>query len=546
MGHRPSRGGTVDQRFAEIPDFHAEVAEAAFQAGQDVEAAASRAVRAVAWADQADDPGLLQRARLVLADVAGRRGQTAELGMMARTALAWGLDHDDEFVAARAHRLLATFYEVLGDGGSALEHAIAGVELLPSDASDFFRGDQETRVGTAYMAVQLFAPARERFNRLITWADEIGDGHLKLRTFNNLAFLEFSAGDGVEAARLSEEMTAESRRSGIALTAAAWDTVARVQMSAGDYRLAEQTFKGALTDTRIITEADDIAALHVGMATCQRMLGRFQDAARSLDVADVQCAERDLGSTRAEAVEERSALAAATDDYQLAYELYRKFHDLKLEQRSVAKAARAGILAAVFETDEAVRTGERYREMSERDHLTGLHNRRYAEEVVPGLLQTAARQGSGLGVAIVDLDHFKRVNDTYSHQVGDAVLQRFSTVLQDSCPSEGLAARLGGEEFLLVLPESDAAGRVCEDLRQAVGAVDWHDLVGDLPVTVSIGLATCTASGSSFPEMLAEADRRLYQAKRSGRDQVVGHPVTDAPGEPSVPHPRGEQVVSPQ
>ena len=521
----------MSQRFAGVPDFHREVEEAAFQAGHDVEAAASRAALAAAWADQADDQGLLQRARLVLADVAGRRGQTAKLGTMARVALAGGLDHDDGFVVARAHRLLATFYEVLGDGGAALEHAIAGVELLPADASDFFRGDHETRLGTAHMAVQLFVPARERFQRLLKWSAEIGDANLTLRTLNNLAFLEYSAGDSVEAVRLSEQLTAHSRRSGIALSAAAWDTVARAQMSGGHYGQAEQTLKSALADTRIITEASDIADLHVSIATCQRLLGRFGDAAASLDVAAAQCAERDLGVVRTDMVEERSELAAATGDYRSAYELYRQFHTLKLEQLSAARAARAGILAAVFETDEAVRAGERYREMSERDHLTGLHNRRYAETVVPIMVQAAEREQGRLSVAIADLDHFKRINDTCSHQVGDTVLQRFSQLLLTSCPPDGLTARLGGEEFLLVLPEHDAtsARSVCEGLRQAVRQCDWSDLVGGLPVTVSIGLATVIAQGSSFPEMLAEADRRLYQAKHAGRDQVVDNLMDGSP-----------------
>jgi len=533
----------VNQRFAGVPDFPADLEEAAWLASEDVELAATQATEVAAWAEQAGEQGLLQRARLVLADVAGRRGQTAKLGSMARAVLTWGLDHDDQFVMARAHRLLATFYEILGDGGTALEHSISAVELLPPDASNFFKGDHETRLANAHLALKLFDTARERYLRLIKWAEEIGDDHLRLRILNNLAYLEYMVGNSAEAVRLSQEVTEFSQRSGIELSAAAWDTVARAQMSGGHYAQAETTCRTALADTRILTETNDIADLHVSIAVCQRHLGRFADAAASLDVADAQSAQRDLASSRAAAVEERSALAAATGDYRSAYELYRQFHTLTLEQFLADKAARAGILAAVFETDEAVRAGEHYREMSERDHLTGLHNRRYAEEMVPGLLQTAARHDGGLAVAIVDLDHFKRINDTCSHQVGDAVLQQFSKLLEDACPTSGLAARLGGEEFLLVLPEHDAAaaGRVCEDLRRAVSDRDWRELVGELPVTVSIGLATCTASGLSFPEMLAEADRRLYLAKRSGRNQVVAHPVDDSPGdagEASVPHPR--------
>ena len=536
----------MNQGFAGLPDLRLELEEAAFQAGHDIETAAARAAAAAESADQTGDQPLLQRARLVLADVAGRRGRTAKLGIMAREALAWGIDHDDRFVAARAHRLLATFYEVLGDGGTALEHAIAGVELLPSDVSSFFRGDHETRLGNAHVALRSFDPARDRFRRLMKWAEEIGDENLQLRTLNNLAFLEYSSGDSAEAVRLSQELTAHSARSGISLSAAAWDTVARAQMSGGDYAEAEITLKSALADTRIITEAGDIAELHISIAMCQRMLGRFADAAASLDVADAQCAERDLGNVRAAAVEERSELAAVTGDYRSAYQLYREYHALKLEQLSAAKDARARILAAVFETDEAVRVGEQYREMSEHDHLTGLHNRRYAETVVPQMLQTAAREGGRISVAIADLDHFKRINDTCSHQVGDLVLQRFSQLLQNACRPDGLTARLGGEEFLLVQPDHDGATaqRTCEDLRQAVRSYDWIDLVGELPVTVSIGLATVFAAGSTFSEILAEADRLLYQAKRAGRDQVVDNTTAGPQTGPPAPRvPSGQSIA---
>jgi diguanylate cyclase (GGDEF)-like protein len=161
--------------------------------------------------------------------------------------------------------------------------------------------------------------------------------------------------------------------------------------------------------------------------------------------------------------------------------------------------------------------------MSEHDHLTGLYNRRYAEAVVAQMLPEAERQGVALSVGLADLDHFKRINDTWSHQAGDAVLQRFSDLLAAATPPDGLAVRLGGEEFLLVLNhhDPDAARQVCEELRRQVSELDWSDLVGELPVTVSIGVATVTGRTVTWSELLAEADRHLYQAKRSGRDRVV-------------------------
>ena len=522
-----------------MSDFHLELEQAAFQVGHDVEAAAARAEVVARAAARTGDQGLLQRARMVIADAAGRRGRTAELGIVAREALAWGTEQDDRFVMARAHRLLSTFYEILGDGGTALEHAIAGLELLPEDGSTFFRGDHETRLAAAHHTLRSFGPARERFTRLILWSEEIEDHELRLRSLNNLAFMEYSDGQVEESLRLSREMIEHSQRTGMPLGAAAWDTVARIQMSGGNYAQAERTLQGALAAGGI-TEVKEIADLHVSMATCQRMLDRFADAARSLDVAQAQSAGRELGNTHAEVIEERAELAAASGDYRTAFQLYRDFHALEIEQLSAAKDARARILAAVFETDEAVRAGQRYREMSEHDHLTGLHNRRYAETVVPQRLQAAAREGTPLSVAIADLDHFKRINDTCSHQAGDVVLQRFSHLLRAACPPGGLVARLGGEEFLLVLVDHDeaAAWQVCEQLRHMVSSHDWTDLVGDLPVTISIGVSTVVGRHVTFSESLAEADRHLYRAKRAGRDRVIDATMADPPATGLVPQAR--------
>ncbi len=147
----------------------------------------------------------------------------------------------------------------------------------------------------------------------------------------------------------------------------------------------------------------------------------------------------------------------------------------------------------------------------------------HVDEELPRLLAG----GSGeLWVALLDLDHFKRVNDTCSHAVGDEVLRAVAALLQDTgAPGAGsFAARLGGEEFLLVLPGVDAAaaGRHLERVRRAVAAHPWAPLTRGLPVTVSIGGAgTAEVADRTPAQLLGRADARLYRAKRAGRDRVV-------------------------
>jgi diguanylate cyclase (GGDEF)-like protein len=161
--------------------------------------------------------------------------------------------------------------------------------------------------------------------------------------------------------------------------------------------------------------------------------------------------------------------------------------------------------------------------MAHRDPLTGLHNRRYVNERLPALLGEASVRRAPLSVAILDLDHFKRINDTLSHSTGDAVLQQVARLLVEAATGPAVAARMGGEEFLLILPDVDAAeaARRCEQVRLRIRAHDWEPVAGALPVTASIGVTTVPDGRGTPSALLSRADRNLYAAKRAGRDRVV-------------------------
>ncbi|HEV7965050.1 MAG TPA: GGDEF domain-containing protein, partial [Actinoplanes sp.] len=169
------------------------------------------------------------------------------------------------------------------------------------------------------------------------------------------------------------------------------------------------------------------------------------------------------------------------------------------------------------------RISDHFREMAHRDALTGLYNRRFVDERLPALLGEALARGTPISVAIVDLDHFKRINDTLSHSTGDTVLQHIAQLLAEAAAGPDLVARMGGEEFLLAFPGVDAvdAARRCERLRLAIRAHLWQPVTGTLPVTASIGVTTTADGVGTMSALLAQADRNLYTAKRGGRDQVV-------------------------
>ena len=159
-------------------------------------------------------------------------------------------------------------------------------------------------------------------------------------------------------------------------------------------------------------------------------------------------------------------------------------------------------------------------QLANEDALTGLYNRRYLSVTLDEEVRRARRYEHALSVALCDIDEFKRVNDRFSHGVGDQVLQEVAHILKSSVRSVDTVARYGGEEFVLVFPETEAAQAhtVCEKIRQEVERYDWSRLHPDLGVTLSVGVA---GDDQRDPEgFLNAADLKLYEAKRSGRNRV--------------------------
>lgn len=170
-----------------------------------------------------------------------------------------------------------------------------------------------------------------------------------------------------------------------------------------------------------------------------------------------------------------------------------------------------------------LRLQETLRHQSIRDPLTGLYNRRYLEESLRRELARSERRGLPLALLMLDLDHFKALNDRYGHDGGDAVLSAFGRLLQASCREEDIACRYGGEEFTLILPEMDlaAAQRRAEQIRAAVADLRVRHMQHDIgQISVSIGLALHPLHAGSPDLLKRQADEALYRAKHGGRDRI--------------------------
>ncbi len=157
------------------------------------------------------------------------------------------------------------------------------------------------------------------------------------------------------------------------------------------------------------------------------------------------------------------------------------------------------------------------------DSLTGISNRRTLGELAARAIATAHRHKRSLGLLLLDADHFKRINDVYGHEVGDEALQMIAATLQFALREEDLVGRLGGEEFVIVLPEADEAAACAgaERLRHAIETAEFSAQHRLIPLRVSIGVAIID-DGDDFASLLRRADQAMYAAKRAGRNRVVG------------------------
>jgi diguanylate cyclase (GGDEF)-like protein len=192
----------------------------------------------------------------------------------------------------------------------------------------------------------------------------------------------------------------------------------------------------------------------------------------------------------------------------------------------VALAEHIGLALANLRLREALRN------QSIIDPLTGLYNRRYLEQTLERECRRSVRAGRPLSVIMLDVDHFKRFNDVWGHDGGDAVLKELAALLLRSFRGEDMACRFGGEEFVLVIADTapDVALERAEQLRRQVSELSLKHRGQPMgAITISLGLAALPEHGTMPEVLLAAADSALYEAKRAGRDRVIRAPL-DAEG----------------
>lgn len=456
--------------------------------------------------------------------------------------------------AARAElaALKAQISFFTGSYAEALGHA-----QLAVDHADAAQQDLELRVYARRATCPVFGNVdvpdlRDRIEELLALTIESGNPWEEAISRNDLACYFQQHGElGAAERELERALTAAHGVAGANSFA-----LGVIHSTRADIRLLLGRTEEALADAErsieLLSGAEDPNPYVLGASVradvqARMALGQLDDALQTGEGALTWLGDRvpqtrslilsTLASTLRDAGRLEEAYDALARSAELERQAFRELSELQLRleratleastarQTSTALAAKNRQLAeAHTELERRARElealQEQLQDQAERDWLTGLYNRRYFARELERLL--TEQRGGWFSLAVVDLDHFKSINDRFGHEIGDHVLVRVAALLCDVLRQPDIVVRSGGEEFLVLMPltEANAATACCERIRQRIHEEPWEHIAAGLVVTASVGVAS-----SDDPDQLAalarSADQRLYDAKRSGRDRVV-------------------------
>jgi diguanylate cyclase (GGDEF)-like protein len=481
-----------------------------------------RADQLEARAGAADLISRARRARLLRSDALSRRGDLEEaLRLQLETLTEAELDAD-RMVCARAHCLLAATYDRLAEQGKALQSAEECVRLLVPEDPPNWHAEHMAVLALATSYWRHGDPDYTTFDEALRLAQDMGEPVLLLAIMNNYVYTAVTRGD-----ERGVEMTLEMRRIADREMPdgypSAWlDTIAYGLMTAGELDEAAE-FAAAAVEVapRDHVEPTTFSMCILTQAKIERLRGNVEAAVERANAALALARAAGVNEAIGRALEDLSELAAENGDYKLAYEYLRERNealDLFQTERSELHAV---TLQAIYSVEVERQQRLALEALADTDPLTGLYNRRYMNRQLATLVQEK------VALALVDIDHFKRINDRFGHEAGDNVLVRLAQTLQAHAEEveheSAFAARIGGEEFVLALPGVDAATALdcCERVRAEVENSDWDQIAPKLRVTVSVGLATQPVGGGAPSSLLGRADAQLYNAKRQGRNRVI-------------------------
>lgn len=536
--------------------------EAAFAAGRHVDGVAL-AEQALNLAHAGGDPLTIAQALSQLASHRWRLGQFELAVMAARDAIArWeplgGRQECDTLCQ------LAISYSELGLHEEALKAATSAFDKARAQKFEAQMVQALNRIGVCFDRLGDPSQSEKFLLQSLGQARELGDSDQVLGALNNLmattisAFYHFRQRDESALAQSALQRAHQYGRQSVSLGRRLADTyrlavtqgnLGEVLGLAGAYEESHRVLDDTVQQAqRHGYRAVELRSRHnIGEVLIQQ--GRLHEAIDLLTatLADLENSDQETTRMRVHSALYRAHKAAG--DFEPALAHCEAYHALELQRAKLQSHAQARLMVNRIDVENALMDGERARLEAElqrlrsrelenekreleartaelqrdtlEDQLTRLANRRRVDGDLPRIFARAAESSAPLCVAVVDIDHFKRVNDRFGHGIGDNVLRTIAQIFRVKTRTSDLVARMGGEEFLFVFVDtsSQVAQEVCHRLRAAIEAHPWSQTAAGLGVTISIGLAEARAVDS--PRSLIErADTALYEAKRLGRNRV--------------------------
>jgi diguanylate cyclase (GGDEF)-like protein len=455
-------------------------------------------------------------------------------------------------VSVDCQRTISWIYYFLGDTANALNYALRALEL----SRELKLRVQEASVLDALALIYVASGDPQQGLLSSESAAQIartaGDPLLESTVLNNRANVLLKMALPEAALEAALESLALARRE--SLTGQEFtilDTVGEILIAQGDLPRAGEYLREGL-------ELADRSGIHLGRIYYLLGLGKLGLRQLDLEQAEIHLNEALQRSTssgaqalQAESHAQLAELYERKGEVRQALEHYKLFHSIHDQVNGELSSKRLAAVNVAHQVETARRDGEIYRlrnvelqrEIEERrrvevelerlaatDPLTNLYNRRRFYELAQREFSRAVRYDRPLAVLMLDLDHFKAVNDVHGHAVGDQVLALFSALVQKVLREVDVIGRYGGEEFCVVLTESNAkqGRRAAERVQHAVEQHRFETAAGEVALTVSIGLASLPSAGTAPPgnldQLLDRADQALYRAKRAGRNRVEAAP----------------------
>ncbi len=460
-------------------------------------------------------------------------------------ALAFGLEGlsisrtvGARLLEASALHIIGWVYDNFGLYQDALESFLAELALLSElDIEGARRAFSLNGAAVAYRQLQDYGKAATYLESALAIARSSGEVRAQALTLSNLGALLDDRRDYVQALQYYREslalyQTLDDPRE----LARLWLSMGQALHRLNDLEAAKEAFTKALAQLELRSSAVLAIDTHLNLSYLSYQM---LEPAQGLEHLYAARALTDEDAAPADAYRVHRALAEAykmQGEFRRALAHFETFHALKERVQREADLRKAKGQLLQFDVERLQHEREMYRlkhvelaraysqleAISVRDPLTNLHNRHYLNQQLAREVTRAQRYRRPISLMLCDIDNFKRVNDSFSHAVGDEVLKIIAEILIKRTRATDVRARLGGEELVAVFPETALgdAQAICEKIRQAVAGYPWAAIHPDLAVTLSVGVAEL-GEDDTPASLMARADAKMYEAKNLGKNRVA-------------------------